>query len=411
MLGVDAGGSGIFTQTGGVNVPYIADQLSSGTTVNYSYLQLGISSGAYGEYDMSGGSVGVNAIFVGANQLASPSFQAGTGVFNQTGGSIGSLSPSGSGAVGLAVGGNFTGSTYPAGSPFTSSSSGNYTLGTANGIGSPLFVGGCEVVGGSGTGTFTQNCGTNAIVGGAPGFANPTAGGNGNAYNTALGTLILGYYSGQQKNSPGTRLLWQRRGDVQSQRRAFDRRCHRQHGRPGDRRRRRLGILQSIRRNQYCHQRPSMSAGQPTANQLPSICWPESRLRNLHPHGRAIAGPDAPTGYAEFIGDGGTGIFQQNGGTNQTVSISLDGSSRSTRGYPSAATNGTYNLNGGLLQTGDINQYWKGVTGIPTFNFTAGTLQAAAGGLQLLTPITLGGAATLDTNGTSATSVPLPSTV
>ena len=30
----------------------------------------------------------------------------------------------------------------------------------------PLFVGGCELVGGSGTGTFTQNSGTNAIIGG-----------------------------------------------------------------------------------------------------------------------------------------------------------------------------------------------------------------------------------------------------
>ena len=52
------------------------------------------------------------------------------------------------------------------GSASTFSSLGTYTLGNANGTGSPLFVGGVEAIGITGTGTFTQNCGTNAIVGG-----------------------------------------------------------------------------------------------------------------------------------------------------------------------------------------------------------------------------------------------------
>ena len=120
---------------------------------------------------MSGGSLGVNAIYVGANILGNP-FQAGTGVFNQTGGSIGSLAATGSGAIGLAVGGNFTGGHYPPTNPLTTSSSGIYTLGNADGTG-PFFVGGCEVVGGTGTGIFTQNCGTNAIVGGGKANGSP----------------------------------------------------------------------------------------------------------------------------------------------------------------------------------------------------------------------------------------------
>ena len=56
--------------------------------------------------------------------------------------------------------------TAAAGPVFNASSVGTYTLGSTNGTGSPLLVGGCEVIGVSGTGTFTQNCGTNAIVGG-----------------------------------------------------------------------------------------------------------------------------------------------------------------------------------------------------------------------------------------------------
>ena len=63
-------GSGIFTQSGGVNVPYVevgSPGGPAGNTLNYSSLQLGYKAGGYGEYDMSGGSVGVNEICVGAN--------------------------------------------------------------------------------------------------------------------------------------------------------------------------------------------------------------------------------------------------------------------------------------------------------------------------------------------------------
>ena len=61
VLGV-ASGSGIFTQSGGVNVPFVAHPGYDSGAVPFSNLQLGFSSGGYGEYDMSGGSLGVNAI-------------------------------------------------------------------------------------------------------------------------------------------------------------------------------------------------------------------------------------------------------------------------------------------------------------------------------------------------------------
>ena len=67
MLGVDSG-SGIFTQSGGINVPYVGHHGMTGDhNLTFSSLQLGYTNGGYGEYDMSGGSLGVNVIYVGGN--------------------------------------------------------------------------------------------------------------------------------------------------------------------------------------------------------------------------------------------------------------------------------------------------------------------------------------------------------
>ena len=96
-LGV-ASGSGIFTQSGGINCPY--QQGSGAAGYSYNSIALGWSKGGYGEYDLSGGSVGANAIFVGGNSVptfySSPTIsQCGTGVFNQTGGSVGASAAAG----------------------------------------------------------------------------------------------------------------------------------------------------------------------------------------------------------------------------------------------------------------------------------------------------------------------------
>ena len=80
--------------------------------------------------------------------------QNGTGVFTQTGGSIGKFAAGTNNAIGIFVGGSW------AGKPISGQTGvGSYNL--QNG----LIVGGCETVGGDGTGTFTQSGGTNAFVG------------------------------------------------------------------------------------------------------------------------------------------------------------------------------------------------------------------------------------------------------
>ena len=45
-------GSGIFTQSGGVNVGYVAHTPGVAGPTNFSSLQVGPSSGGYGEYDL-----------------------------------------------------------------------------------------------------------------------------------------------------------------------------------------------------------------------------------------------------------------------------------------------------------------------------------------------------------------------
>ena len=149
ILGV-ASGSGIFTQTGGVNLPYAATPLA--VNINFNALEVGYSNGGYGEYNLQGGTVGASAIYVGGNVASQYAngvlMQAGTGVFNQTGGAVGSYGINGFGssannAVGLTVGGVVGGTSVGRGN--YCSSVGTYNLG--NGTSSPLLVGGCEVVG------------------------------------------------------------------------------------------------------------------------------------------------------------------------------------------------------------------------------------------------------------------------
>ena len=51
VVGYDSG-SGVFTQSGGLNCPFV----NAPTNDAFSELTLGWGKGAYGEYDMSGGS-------------------------------------------------------------------------------------------------------------------------------------------------------------------------------------------------------------------------------------------------------------------------------------------------------------------------------------------------------------------
>ena len=127
--------SGIVTQTGGIHCPYTFYNGGS-----YNSLALGTNSGAYGEYDLSGGSLGVNVVFLGsADENSGGGSLGGTGVFNQTGGSIGILGsgPVPNKPVALMIGGNWAGnpgqgigSTHK-----TVTDSGNYTLSDPNNTG------------------------------------------------------------------------------------------------------------------------------------------------------------------------------------------------------------------------------------------------------------------------------------
>ena len=88
------------------------------------------------------------------------------------------------------------------------------------------------------------------------------------------------------------------------------------------------------------------------------------------------------------VGVAGTGIFTHTGGINQAGAITLGGVNLPVLGA-AVSTPGTFNLYGGLLQSGYMNLDWNS-TAPTNFNFTGGTLQAMAGGLINALPITVG---------------------
>ena len=324
-------------------------------------------------------------------------------MFTQTGGSVGAMTAAGTQAVGLFVGGNWTTQAYNyVQSATTYSSLGSYTLGNANGTGSPLFVGGCEVIGATGTGTFTQNCGTNAIIGGGKATSNSP---DGTPFNNSYGMLILGYYGGRMSykqflgNGVGTYVL---NGGLLT-------------GGPanpdyptGDEY---IGVNGTGIFTQ--------NGGTNVATQSLSVGGPEYAtvagifITNVNPaygqytlnNGLLVGNLDG----GESVGAGGTGIFTQTGGTNLVNYLTLGGYTKyftSTKLY-TKTTPGTYNLNGGVLQAADIGIYSYYSPSPATFNFTGGTLQAAPGGLNLGVPVTVGtdvsNVATFDANGQTVT--------
>jgi hypothetical protein len=127
-------GTGIFTQTGGTNTA--------------SGLYIGYVAGSSGTYNLSGTGSLSGGVTVGDN---------GTGTFNQSGGALSGLEYVGYNATGTfnQTGGTNTTSSLTLG--YGAGSSGVYTLG---GTGS-LSVTGTEYVGNNGTGTFNQTGGTN----------------------------------------------------------------------------------------------------------------------------------------------------------------------------------------------------------------------------------------------------------
>jgi hypothetical protein len=105
-----------------------------------------------------------------------------------------------------------------------------------------------------------------------------------------------------------------------------------------------------------------------------------------------LAGSLSSAGSGQFVGYWGTGTFTQSGGTSTAPSLML--------GFY-AGSSGTYNLNGGLL----ILSALSGGSGTAAFNFSGGTLAAAAPFSTNLPMAfaTAGSNATLDNGGYSAT--------
>ena len=105
----------------------------------------------------------------------------------------------------------------------------------------------------------------------------------------------------------------------------------------------------------------------------------------------------------EYIGDYGAATFTQNGGTN-IVNGTLHLGNHAGPGYLSS---GTYNLNGGVLQANSIVRGTESNSIVATMNFNGGTLRAGAdnnawipNGLNLY--VAMGGV-TVDTNGHNIT--------
>ena len=156
----------------------------------YASLQLGPADGGYGEYRLSGGSLGVNAIYVGSTFDPYQAY-CGTGVFTQTGGAVGTASA----PIGLSIGGNWGNVIKLTSAQSNPNSVGSYTL--QNGS---LF-GGVETIGATGTGTFTQSGGTNSFAGGGD-FTGYVS--NLDPYDSKDACLALGVWGGKLKN--GTHL-------------------------------------------------------------------------------------------------------------------------------------------------------------------------------------------------------------
>jgi hypothetical protein len=348
-------GTGTFTHSGGTN--------------NSVYLSIGGYAGGSGTYSLSGnGYLSVNQANGNSSEYVGDS---GTGLFVQTGGTnscgylavgngtsgIGTYSLSGSGYLSAT-------STYSATSysqenvgvyglgTFTHSggtntciylsigeyagSSGTYSL-TGNGYLSVNRANGrsSENVGDAGTGLFVQTGGTNSCAYLAVGNQSGSIGAytlSGSGYLSASSTFSATSYSQENVGVYGSGSFTQSGGTNT---------C----------------IYLSIGELAGSSGTYSLSNGYLSVNQA-----------NGH--------------SSEHVGDSGTGIFVQSGGTNSCGTLILGSNSSGS---------GTYDLNGGLVE---ISSYLGQGLGTATFNFNGGTLQidigATAGSVASATNVPAG---------------------
>ena len=317
--------SGFFSQSGGLN----------GTTGMFLYL--GYGHGGVGSYQLSGGQLTAAVEYL---SYAGNGGAVSTGTFLQTGGTNGDAKK----PVAIYVGGM---GMNGASKNYGIQGQGSYTLDGG------LIRGGQVSVGGQTTGTFTQNGGTLATIGGGDveGSAN---------YNNKDGDLMLGVWTGTLGNGNGTYTL---NGGLIDTTNVS----------PGNGGYEYIGLKSTgtfIQTGGTNHVAQSLYLVGMSGE------FADPNLAGMGSYTLSNTGLLTVNG-SENIGNMdqsmGTATFTQSGGTNTCSSITV------------AAGFGTYNLNGGLL---------NGVTSFSgPLNFTGGTLQASSGTVQMTGPTTVGTAA------------------
>ena len=270
----------------------------------------------------------------------------------------------------------------------TTTSSGIYTLSDPNHTGA-LFVGGYEIVGVNGTGTFNQTGGSNILAGG--GAVSTKA--PGTPYNNSLGVLFLGFYGNKGAisggwygsgvgtyNLSGGLLTGDPNGSSVSGYEVI--------GQSG------TGVF--IQTGGTNAPLSGFYVGGTAQGIFGTIQYGGSGTYTLSGDGLLKNLPDGNKNVgAENIGQGASGTFTQTGGTNLCNAINLGGSASvfpSSGGLAkSRQMSGTYNLQGGLLQVSYIENGNEANGANSFFNFTGGIVQAGTGFSSI--PITVGTAA------------------
>jgi hypothetical protein len=337
-------GTGVFTQTGGTH------------TVS-SNLTLGVNSGSSGTYNLRAGTLTVNGNILDGS---------GTGILNIDGGTLSVGGGNGSINLDALILGSVTGT-----GSFTQNGGtntlGNLTLGLnpgSNGI-YALNAGGMStfinaVIGNAGTGSFTQTGGTHTVNGDLVlgGYRSFDFGvfGNGTYILSGTGSLMansefIGYSGiGVFTQTGGTHTV---NGDlILGGYRSFD-----------------FGVFGD---GTYNLSAGNLTAGYEIIGDFGTGTFTQSSgshtvANNLYlgntslGNGTYNLSAGSLSASSETIGYSGTGSFTQTGGTHTVSSITLG---------LNTGSNGTYNLDGGMLNVGNI----LNGSGTDTFNLDGGTL-------------------------------------
>jgi autotransporter-associated beta strand protein len=334
---VGVSGTGAYTQTGG---------MASLTGTNYTSFAFGLNPGAVGNCTVSNGSFTTTDIY---------NF-SGSGTFTQTGGTV------------TYADSNYIPFTLGYFAPATYCLKGGLLVGTPNAA--------YETIGQYSTGTFCQSGGTHASNEVFLGYGAGSTG----IYSMSGGVLTSFYLS---IGAAGSGSFTQTGGQVFTGGQGSD----------------------LVVGDTFADPTTSGTGSYVQSGGLVSVLGGgqgQLVLGNLGPYDNgnltdygtySLSGSGVIVADQEIVGNLGSGVFNQTGGTN-TVTNGLF-----IAYYPMSS--GAYNLNGGLLvlPVGFTNGPGGGLSGgNAQFNFGGGTMQAAGSWVATM-PVTLTGNATFDTNG------------